>query len=168
MRNLPPLALEGAGPFLLRVKCGTHCGFGIRAALAFAGSQILVGLFSWVWQFEAWHPCAATVAGAIGAVTLASAPFFPNRYLLALIACGAIFTAWVTWFTAVDMTKKTEELTKKDLELARYRDEITRRDHRIGMLKEYLGEFIARLPESEKAEVLTRGGAVTSYFPAQN
>jgi hypothetical protein len=132
------------------------------SALAFAGLAILVGLFSWVWQFEAWHPYAATVAGAVGAVTLASAPFFPNRYLLALIACGAIFTAWVTWFTAVDMTKKTEELTKKDLELARYRDEITRRDHRIGMLKEYLGEFITRLPESEKAEVLTRGGAVTS------
>jgi hypothetical protein len=137
-----------------------------RSALAFAGLMIIVFIFSWAWHFEHLRVYAATIAAVVGAVVLAGAPFFPGRYLWVLFLCGAIFTGWVNWFTLGDMTKKNEELEKKREQLVKKDQELVRekskRDYRIQMLQEYLLQVITQLPEAEKAEVLTRGGAVAN------
>jgi hypothetical protein len=133
-----------------------HIVVALIAILAF------VLLFSWVWEFERLRSYAAAAGTAVGAVALAAAPFLPQRYLWAFLLCGGICTAWGAWFTTVDMTKKSEELAKKDADLTTLRQDVSKRNYRIQMLQNYFLDLAAHLPDAGKAEVLTRGGAVAS------
>jgi hypothetical protein len=131
-------------------------------AIALMAALVFVLLFSWVWEFERLRPYAATAGTAVGAVALAVAPFLPRRYRWAFLLCGGICTAWGAWFTTIDMTKKSEELAKKDADLTTLRQEVSKRDYRIQTLQGYFLELAGRLPDTGKAEVLTKGGAVAN------
>ncbi len=131
-------------------------------ATAVVGLLILVSVFTWIWQIEHWRPYAITVAGPAAAVLLASAPFVPPRYMWIPILCGGILTGWVTWFTAVDITKKGEELARKDAELSGARNETAKRDYRIEKLQGYLWQFVERVRAIGTDEILTRGGAAAN------
>jgi hypothetical protein len=133
-----------------------------QIVVALMAVLVFVLLFSWVWEFERLRPYAAAAGTAVGAVALASAPFLPQRYLWAFLLCGGICTAWGAWFTTVDMTKKSEELAKKDADLTTLRQEVSKRNYRVQMLQDYFLELAAHLPDAGKAEVLTRGGAVAN------
>jgi|GEM_PF-6978596 len=125
-------------------------------AIAIVGLIAIISVFSWAWRFEHLRPYSATLASAIAAALLASAPFAPSRFVWVLMLTGATFTGWVTWFTVFDFTKKEKQLESLKIDVAT-------RDYRIKMLQGYVKQFIALLPLNEKPDALTILGTTIDH-----
>ncbi len=107
---------------------------------------ILTSILAWGWQSEHLHPYIATAASAIGALLIGGAAFATPRYQWTLLLCGGLFTAWVTWFTAVDVTAKDAKILQQD--------------YRLRKLHDYFIQFVGRSPQNLPDQVLTDMGSI--------
>ena len=127
------------------------------AALRFYGGTlalVLVGtpLFIWGSRFERWLPWVVTSASGFGAFLCAAGGLMPpetrGRWLM--IAAGALFATWATWYTAFDQSGQINSL-RETVEAERATRELVQSDMR---------RYVGSLPPDQIAATLKQAGVV--------
>ena len=149
---------------LLRRAVGSQSFWVVAAAATLMLVSIL--LFVNKWYYPGWLPWVGTVAAGMGVVLPAATALLPElhgeRVRWLLVITGGLFAAWVTYYTATDLTRQIVERTDKIVALSQELDtakkSISARDLRVGPLLDAVGRVSRDLPKRDVRIVLTTAG----------